>query len=332
MIKYNRIKVLVMALAVVLAGSIALVGCTGARTNKPENTAAMLNPDAALPVLVWAGDKPELPEFTAWEYAAQPGGPLNIEELLARIWEGQEYESYDHGEHGMYYRLPLYQSKYGRFREELDTGGSGFSYRWEINENYPKSRAMDKTPEQAFEEAGEFARQLLGDDGYTKYPVPFEFTVDEDGSEIKHFYESNWEHRLGSIPVYMEGLQLRVIPEGIPQLRLSWSTFSPLDTKPQYQPLTFDEALYALNYVRSFTDPLMCSEHSGDDFILSAQVVYSNVFSDDPAIYRPAWEFILSPSHKRSYRFPVLVDCLTGKVASNHDGIVESYLKGLRET
>lgn len=103
MIKYNRIKVLVMALAVVLAGSIALVGCTGARTNRPENTAAMLNPDAALPVLVWAGDKPELPEFTAWEYAVQPGGPVNIEELLARIWEGQEYESYDHGEHGMYY-------------------------------------------------------------------------------------------------------------------------------------------------------------------------------------------------------------------------------------
>lgn len=53
----------------------------------------------------------------------------------------------------MYYRLPLYQSKYGRFREELDTYCNGFIYRWEINENYPKRRVMDKSPEQAFEQA-----------------------------------------------------------------------------------------------------------------------------------------------------------------------------------
>lgn len=330
MIKYNRIIVLVAAFAVVLAGSIAIVGCMRAMTNEPENTAAILNPDSAFPELVWSGDQPQLPEFTAWEYVAQPGTPISIEELLARIWEGQEYESYDHGEFGLYYRLALYQSKYGRFREELDTSSSSFSYRWEINENYPKSREMDKSPEQAYEDASEYARQFLGDDRYTEYPVPFELTVDEDGTQIKHFYEFNWEHRIDSIPVYGEGLYLRVIPEGIPQLRLSWTTFVPLETEPQYQPLTFEEALYALNYVRSYTDPNQCTEHSGDDFIVSAQVVYSSTFSDDPAIYRPVWEFMLSRSNKKSYQFPILVDCLTGNVASNHDGIVESYLKDLR--
>ena len=324
MIKFSRIIAFVLAFAV-LAG--ILVGCAGGMADKE---AAPLNPDAALPVLVWSGDKPQLPGFTAWEYAAQPGPPVNIEELLARIWEGQEYETYDHGESGMYYRLPLYQSKYGRFREELDTGGSGFSYRWEINENYPQSRVMDKSPGQAFEEAREFARQFLGEDSFLEYPVPFEFTVDEDGTQINNFYEFSWEHRLDAIPVHMEGLTLRVIPEGIPQLRLGWSTFVPLDTEPQHRPLTFDEALYALNYVRSYTDPEQCTEHSGGDFIVSAQVVYSNRFSDDPAVYRPVWEFILS-RYNKSYHFPILVDCLTGKVASNHDGIVESYLKDPRK-
>ena len=92
MIKFSRIIALVLALAV-LAG--ILVGCAGGMADKE---AAPLNPDAALPVLVWSGDKPQLPGFTAWEYAAQPGLPVNIEELLARIWEGQEYETYDHGE------------------------------------------------------------------------------------------------------------------------------------------------------------------------------------------------------------------------------------------
>ena len=48
-----------------------------------------------------------------------------------------------------------------------------------------------------------------------------------------------------------------------------------------------------------------------------------NSFSDEPAFYRPVWEFILSRGNK-SYRFPILVNCLTGNVASNHDGIVES--------
>ncbi|MDD4170442.1 MAG: hypothetical protein PHD36_09380 [Desulfotomaculaceae bacterium] len=208
---------------------------------------------------------------------------------MARIWEGQEYEFHDHGEYGMYYRLPLYQSKYGKFREELNTYRNGFSYRWEINENYPKRRAMDKSPEQAFKKAGAYAREFLGDDRYLEYPVPFAVTLDEDGTQINHFYEFNWEHRLGSIPVHGDGLSLRVIPEGIPQLRLGWSTFAPLDTEPQYQPLTIDEALFSLNYVRSYTDPQKYSEHSADDFIVSAQVVYSNSFSGDPAVYRPVW-------------------------------------------
>lgn len=326
MIKCSRIITFVLALAM-LAG--ILVGCTGRTAGREEHTAALLNPDAALPVLVWSGEKPQLPGFTVWEYAAQPVQPLNIEELLARIWEGREYETYDHGESGMYYRLPLHQSKYGRFREEVSTGSNGFMYGWEINENYPKRSVMNKSPGQAFEEAGEYACHFLGDVRYLEYPVPFKFTYDEDGTQIDHFYEFSWEHRLDSIPVYVEGLSLRVIPEGIPQLRLNWSTFEPLDTEPQYQPLTFDEALYALNYVRSYTDPDKCTEHSGGDFIVSAQVVYSNTFSDDPAIYRPVWEFILSRSNK-SYQFPILVDCLTGKVAGNHDGIMDSYLKDIR--
>jgi len=326
-LKYKRTKVFGSVLAVLFAGSIALMGCTGVMAPNRAMPQATLNPDSALPALVWPGDKPQLPEFTAWEYMVQPEPPVDVEELLARIWEGKEYESYDHGEYGMYYRLPLYQSKYGRFREELETYGNGFSYRWEINENYPKQRAMDKSPEQAFKQAGAYARAFLGDERYTEYPLPFVAPVDEDGTQINHFYEFNWEHRIDSIPVHREGLYLRVIPEGIPQLRLSWSTFAPLDTEPQYRPLTFDEALFSLNYVRSFIDPHKCSEHSSDDFLVSAQVVYSNAFSADPVVYRPVWEFTLSRSSKKSYRFPILVDCLTGKVSSDHDGIVESYLK-----
>jgi len=206
----------------------------------------------------------------------------------------------------------------------LDTFDNGFSYRWEINENYPKTREMDKSPEQAYEEAIEYARDFLRDNRYTEYPVPFMMAVDEDGTPIKHFYEFSWEHRISSIPVYNEGLYLRVITEGIPQLRLSWSTFRPLDTEPKYKPLTFDEALFSLNYVRSFVDPQKCSEHSKEDFLVSAQVVYSNMFSDDSVVYRPVWEFILSRSNK-SHHFPILVDIMTGNVWSSHDGIVESY-------
>jgi len=41
-----------------------------------------------------------------------PGLPVDMEVLLARIWEGRAYETYDHGEGGMHYRLPLNQSKY----------------------------------------------------------------------------------------------------------------------------------------------------------------------------------------------------------------------------
>ncbi|OQA09507.1 MAG: hypothetical protein BWY65_01077 [Firmicutes bacterium ADurb.Bin373] len=166
----------------------------------------------------------------------------------------------------------------------------------------------------------------VGDDLYTEYPVPFVAIVDEDGIKINHFYEFNWERRIGSVPVHGEGLSLSVIPEGIPQLRLNWSAFAPLDTEPQYKLLTFAQALSALNYVRGCVDPQKCSEHSADDFLVSAQVVYSNSFSEDPAVYRPVWEFTLSCSNK-SHRFPVQVDCLTGKVWSSHDGIVESYLK-----
>ena len=147
--------------------------------------------------------------------------------------------------------------------------------------------------------------------------------VDEDGKKINHFYEFNWERRIGSVPVHGEGLSLGVIPEGIPQLRLNWSAFAPLGAEPQYKPLTFDQALSALNYVRGCVDPQKCSEHSADDFLVSAQVVYSNSFSEDPAVYRPVWEFTLSCSNK-SHRFPVQVDCLTGKVGAA-DGIVESY-------
>lgn len=323
-LKYKRSMVLVLVPAIILLTvSIALIGCTGASTSERP----ALNPNSALPLLTWPGEKPQLPGFTAWEYTALPVPPLDIEVLLARIWEGREYESYDHGGYGMYYRLSLYQSKYGKFREELDTFSNGFSYRWEINENYPRRRAMDKTPEQAFKEAGAYAREFLGDDRYLEYPVPFAVTLDEDGTQINHFYEFNWEHRVGSIPVHGEGLSLRVIPEGIPQLRLSWSTFTPLDTGPQYQLLNFDQALYSLNYVRSYIDPQKCSEHSADDFLVAAQVVYSNAFSEDPAVYRPVWEFTLSRENKRSHRFPILVDCLTGNVFGGHDGMVESYLK-----
>lgn len=314
-----------MLTLVVLAG--ILVGCAGGMAGWEEQAAAPLNPEAALPVLVWTGDQPQLPGFTAWEYAAQPGPPVNMEELLARIWEGREYETYTHGESGMYYRLPLYQSKYGRFREEVSTGSSGFMYGWEINENYPKSRAMDKSPGQALVEAGEYVLQFLGEEHFLEHPVPFEYTLDEDGSQVQHFYEFRWEHRLGDIPVYNEGLSLRVIPEGIPQLRLGWTTFEPLDTDPRHQPLGFDEALYALNYVRSYTDPDRCTEHSAGDYIHSARVVYSNRFSDDPALYRPVWEFVLARENK-GYRYPVLVDCLTGKVASDHDGVSESSYQG----
>ncbi|MDD3654362.1 MAG: hypothetical protein PHO01_09290 [Desulfotomaculaceae bacterium] len=327
---HKKAPILVSMIAVTLAGLIALVGCTGPVSSNKSTPQAVINPDSALPVLIWPGEKPQLPEFTAWEYTVQNMPPLEIEELLARIWEGREYESYDHGESGMHYRLPLYQSKYGRFREELDTFSNGFSYRWEINENYPKRKVMNISPEQAFEQAGAYAREFLGDDRYLEYPVPFALTLDEDGTQINHFYEFNWEHRVGSIPVHGDGLSLRVIPEGIPQLRLSWSTFAPLDTKPRYQPLTFDEALFSLNYVRSYINPQKCSEHSTDDFLVSAQVVYSNAFSEDPAVYRPVWEFTLSRENKKSHKFPILVDCLTGKVSSSHDGIVESYLKDLQ--
>lgn len=326
-LKYKRVAVHFSALALLLAGIITLVGCTGVITNERPTPRAALNPNSSLPALVWPGEKPQLPEFTTWEYAAQSMPPIDVDELLARIWEGQEYESFDHGESGMSYRLPLYQSKYGRFREELDTFGNGFIYRWEINENYPKARVMTKSPEQAFGEAAEYARQFLGDNRYTEYPVPFTMAVDEDGTQIKHFYEFNWEHRISSIPVYGEGLRLRVIPEGIPELRLSWSAFAPLDTKPKYHPLTFDEALFSLNYVRSFVDPQKCSEHGRDNSLVSARVVYSNAFSGDPVVYRPVWEFIMSRSNKKWLQFPILVDSMTGNVWSNHDGIVKSYLK-----
>lgn len=294
---------------------------------KPEGPTeeSMPNPHAALPLLTWSDVKPQLPNFTAWEYVVQPGSPLDIKELLSRIWAGQEYESYDHGEHWMCYRLPLYQSKYGQFREQLDTYPSGFSYQWEINENYPQREVMGMSPEQAFKRATAYAREFLGSDQYLEYPVPFAVTIDEDGKRVNFFYEFNWEHRIGSVPVYGEGLSLRVIPQGIPQLRLSWSTFAPQDTRPQYQPLTFDQALYSLNYVRSYVDPNKCSDHNAGDFLVAAQVVYSNRFSADLAVYRPAWEFTLSRSNG-FYTFPVLVDCLTGKVSSDHDGIVDSYL------
>lgn len=315
---------LVLVLAVL---AMILSGCAGGKAGQEEPVAVPLNPEAALPVLVWPGEKPQLPQFTIWEYATRPGLPVDMEELLARIWEGRAYETYDHGESGMYYRLPLYQSKYGRFREEVSTGSSGFMYGWEINENYPKSRAMDKSPDQAFVETREYALQFLGEERFLAHPVPFEYTLDEDGNQVKHFYEFRWEHRLDDIPVYMEGLYLRVIPEGLPQLRIGWTTFVPMDTRPRNQPLNFDEALYALNYVRSYTDSNQCTEHSAGDYIHSARVVYSNRFSDNPALYRPVWEFVLARENK-GYRFPVLVDCLTGKVAGDHDGIVESHLKG----
>ena len=325
--QHKKTIVYVFTLAVLLAGIIALVGCTGGRTSEISSPQAVLNPNSALPELVWVGEKPQLPEFTAWEYAAQPEPPIDIKELLARIWEGQEYETYDHGEFHKFYRLPLYQSKYGKFREELDAFENGFAYRWEINENYPERREMNISPEQAYEYAIKYAHRFLGDNRYTEYPVPFMMTVDEDGSQIKHFYEFSWEHRINSIPVYSEGLHLRVIPEGIPELRLSWSAFAPLESEPKYQPLTFDKALFSLNYVRSFVDPQKCSEHGKDDFLVSARVVYSNRFSHDPVVYRPVWEFILSRSNKKFYHFPILVDSMTGNVWSNHDGIVESYLK-----
>ena len=188
---------------------------------------------------------------------------------------------------------------------------------------------MDESPEQAYKEAIEYARHFLMDDRYTEYPVPFMMAVDEDGTQIKHFYEFSWEHRISSIPVYNEGLYLRVIPEGVPQLRLSWSTFTPMDTELKYKPLTFDEALFSLNYVRSFVNSQKCSEYSKEDFLVSAQVVYSNMFSDDPVVYRPVWEFILSRSDK-SHHFPILVDTMTGNVWSKHDGIVESYLRSTK--
>lgn len=325
--KYKGMSVPVSALAVLLAAVITLIGCTEETTNGKSAPQATLNPNSALPELIWSGEKPQLPDFTVWEYAAQPEPPLDIKELLGRIWEAQEYESYDHGKFGMFYRLPLYRSKYGRFREELDTFGNGFIYRWEINENYPPKRMMDKSPAQAYEQAMEYAHHFLGDNRYTEYPAPFMPAVDEDGTQVKHFYEFNWEHRINTIPVHNEGLYIRVIPEGIPQLRLSWSTFAPLDTSPKYQPLTFDEALFSLNYVRSFVDPKKCSEHCKEDFLVSAQVVYSNVFPDNPVVYRPVWEFVLSRDNKKWHRFPILVDSTTGNVWSSHDGIVASYLK-----
>lgn len=319
-----RTAVLVSSLMFSLVAGSVLAGCNGAVTGAARPTPkAALNPDAALPALVWPGEPPQLPAFTAWEYAAQPGLPVDIEALLARIWAGQAYESYDHGEQGMHYRLPLYQSKYGRFREELGTFRNGFSYRWELNENYPRRKAMEQSPAQALAAAEAYARAFLADDRFTEYPVPFAAAVDEDGTPVNHFYEFHWEHRIGAVPVHGEGLSLRVIPEGIPQLRLCWSNFTPLDTKPRYRPLTFDEALFSLNYVRSYIDPQKCSEHGADDFLVAARVAYSNAFSDDPAVYRPVWEFTLSRRNKQSYQFPVLVDCLTGKVAGNHDGIVD---------
>lgn len=311
--KYKRMSVHIFILAVLIAGIIALVGHTGVMTREKPRPQAVLNPNSALPELVWSGEKPQLPEITVFEYAAQPKPPIDIKELIARIWEGQAYEVYDHGEFGRLYRLPLYQSKYGKFREELETFDKGFIYRWEINENYPERREMNISPDQAYEETIKYARRFLGDTQYTEYPVPFRMTVDEDGKQIKHFYEFSWEHRINAIPVYSEGLHLRVIPEGIPDLWLSWSTFTPVDTQPKYKSLTFDEALFSLNYVRSFVDPQKCSDHGKGDSLVSARVVYSNVLSDDPVVYRPVWEFILSRSNK-SHHFPILVDSMTGNV------------------
>jgi len=197
--------VYVSTLAVLLVGIFTLAGCTREMTNVKSTFQAALNPNSALPELVYSGEKPQLPEFTVWEYAALSEPPVDIKKLLARIWQGHEYEAYEHGEFGMFYRLPLYQSKYGKFREELDTFGNGFIYRWEINENYPQARLMDKSPEQAYDEAVEYARHFLGANRYTEYPVPFMMAIDEDGTLIKHFYEFSWEHRISSIPVSVKG-------------------------------------------------------------------------------------------------------------------------------
>ncbi|HEY9061091.1 MAG TPA: hypothetical protein VIO64_11420 [Pseudobacteroides sp.] len=343
----RRKKILIFTFVILLTGAIAIIGYTYKANNRilkdaslpkshsislPKETVALkkvdlksykLNPKSLLPILVWTKEKPKLPEFSVWEYTAGSTPPVNIEKLLHRIWNGKKYEILKLGEKGEYYRLPPYQSKYGRFRETLTVEDSFLSWEWEINENYPKPKEMKKAPVKAIEDAREYALNFLGNDLFFEYPVPFSFAF-EEGRSIKNIYEFKWEHRINNIPVYGEGLNVSVIPEGIPKLSLRWSSFEPVNSKPNYMPLNFDEALFSVNYVRSFDGISKCTEYNTDDAIVSARVVYSNVFSDKPSTYRPAWEFIITCSPK-SYEYPILVDCMTGRVWSNHDGIKDPY-------
>lgn len=349
---HKQKKILIPAVVIILSGVIAIIGYTYKVNNSvstdnasvkinntsiPKETGPIkkvdlehykLNPKSQLAKLVWKDEKPKLPEFSVWEYTLSSAPPVNIEELLQRIWNGKKYETLELGEKGKYYRLPLYQSKYGKFRETLTVEDSFISWEWEVNENYPKPKEMEKPPEKALEDAKKYAFEFLGNDLFLEHPVPFSFAY-EEGRPISNFYEFKWEHRIDNIPVYGEGLNVSVISEGIPKLSLRWSSFEPVYSEPQYLPLNFDEALYSVNYVRSFAEIDKCTEFNADDDIVSAKVVYSNIFSDNPSTYRPTWEFIITRS-KNSYEYPILVDCMTGRVWSNHDGIKDPFKIGKR--
>jgi hypothetical protein len=275
--------------------------------------------------LVFEIEEPAMPDIKVWEYRKIGGQPVDIEAMLSRIWDGQGYETLYLDDGGVYcYRLPPYESRHGRFREEVHVADSGFSYMWEINENFPKRKDFEgkQAAERAYDDAIAFLDVMFGGDGaFWEFGSSRGELRDEDNNAVNHMFIYEFEHRLGEIPVFDEGLTISAIPEGVFRLSLRWSRFEPLDAVRQQPIYGFDWALHAVRCLQSHVTDQSCGTLADDCVVSSARAVYAAAFSEDECIYRPAWQLDVARADKLSFPSAYLVDMRTGDIFNEHDGL-----------
>lgn len=283
----------------------------------------------------------EFPVLYAWRYMGnameESALAADGEYAAARLWEGRDITR-DAGSSSASWTADPIDTEYGPFRETIRV-----SYRqsrlvytamWTLYEQDPfyYGEPTQKTTLELIDAAGEFANSLLGTDEYTQgQPTVYEYepgTADDGGSVSSiRTLRITWRYGCDGLAVGDDGVTVTLINGRVESLSLKRHIMTREDTPSPQLLLNAEEALYCINYTRSY--------HSGEDHVFygsyrleSVTPVLTDVFSDDDAVYTLAWEFRILCDEDEPAEMICYVDAVTGRVfeGSNKGGLFPSPL------
>lgn len=280
-----------------------------ASTPAPTQASALpLGDMGDLSLLTWDQSMPSLPALSAWTYRKEKNESLrDLTAIAQRLWPGEQLDAF---ENDQYRSLGLPKPSKGKKGGQISLSTitqspphDVFSY----NLAWDGILREQNTPvEQAQLEAEALIELATGDSRYTQYPEPVQ-SVPED---VPLEYDFRWYQRRDGLRLEDSIVYARHNSAGVSDFSIEWPELTAVDTAPSSTPLTFEEALYALNYYRVHRENAWPFTR-----ISAAEPVYTTSFHPQEGLYAPAWAFELAEDlgdGQYSY-YSVLIDALTGE-------------------